>query len=169
MSTKDNVVTLEKRHLPLTLTGEEVYYLTDAVPTFGVQASLDRLEDRYLPLAKEALLLLGDLYLELVDGRPKDETGTIMVSEDMVWLFRGLVKSEQLDSAQVKNIGVALLRKLYTLLLKFYNDLDDLPTADVEDAAWTPEQVRLALAKENPDALDRTRPDAGPDPNDYAS
>lgn len=113
--------------LPLELTGLETVFLCDSIlnddKALGLQ---DR--DAYVPLAREALLLLGSAYGELVqaDGVHAGPV-TLMVNEETAWLLRSKVKTGSIGLDGATNIGVPLLRKLYALLLRFNADVPGLP------------------------------------------
>jgi hypothetical protein len=123
--------------LPLELTGLETVFLTDAIKNDDAAQGLpDR--DSYFPLAREALLLLGSAYVELVhpDGIAPGPV-TLQVSEEVAWLLRGKVKTGDIGIDGQTNVGVPLLMKLYRLLLSFNAEVVGLPPVCGEDATLT--------------------------------
>jgi hypothetical protein len=118
--------------LPLALTGLEVVYLTDGIDNDDLAEGLPGRET-YVPVAREALLLLGSAYREVVAP-----TGilpgplTLYVTQEQAWLFRSKVKTGDV-AIDKSNIGIGLLLKLYELLLEFNADLGDVRVAPVRD------------------------------------
>jgi len=130
---------MEEKKLPLTLTGLEVVYLTDAVGNGDVAQGLPgETQAPYVPVGRELVLLLAGPYNEVcfLDGvRPGP--CQIMVTLEQVWLMRSKVRTSDLDLLG-QNIGVVLSRKLYELLLRFHSGVDDaFDVAQTEDQDFT--------------------------------
>ena len=150
--------------LPLELTGLEIVYLCDSIANSDAAQGLPE-RDEYLPLAREALLLLGSAYLEVVapDGIYSGPV-ELHVSEEVAWLLRGKVKTGSIGLDGTTNIGIGLLRKLYALLLRFNADVSGLPAVTgVDRELGIADRAVLAALKEERDARGSTDPgtDAG--------
>ena len=139
--------------LPLALTGLEVVFLCDSIGNPDKAEGLDD-RDAYVPLAREALLLLGSAYIEVVgDAAVAPGPVTLHVSEEVAWLLRGKVKTGSIGIDGTTVIGPGLLRKLYGLLLDFNNAVAGLPAVTAKDRELAPaERQLLAALKEERDA-----------------
>lgn len=151
--------------LPLSLTGMEVVYLTDSVKGDDAAQGLPE-KERYVPLARQALLLLGSAYNEVVSldpsGMPLLETGPVVLhfTEETCWLLREKVKTGSMGIDGKTNVGIPLLTKLYTNLLEFNSELEI--QAGAEDAPITDNQrLWINKLKEYRDAS-RSKQDGSP-------
>src|SRR3990167_10965657 len=118
---------METPTLPITLTGLETVFLADSVANKDLAEGLPD-QDAYVPLARQALLLLGGAYRELVTAEGiAPGPVTLQVTEEVAWLLRSKVRTGDLAIDGKTNIGVPLLLKLYDLLNAFNADLSGLP------------------------------------------
>lgn len=131
---------MEEKKLPLTLTGPEIIYLTDAVRNTDVAEGLPD-KEAYVPLAKELLLVLGSMFNECVDWLTRQHDIDVFdrqayFSELQVWLLRGKVRYGDVDF-RGQPVGPLLLHKLYACLLQFHSEemLAGIPLADT-DSHW---------------------------------
>ncbi|MBI2911785.1 MAG: hypothetical protein HYY05_06550 [Chloroflexi bacterium] len=110
----------DERTLTIKLTPVEVIYLTDSIANSDVDQGDVESPTRLQALARPLLLKLGSAYCELVGPSGYDATGTatISITEREAWLLRGKVQTGSMGIDK-SVIGVALLRKLYSLLLEF--------------------------------------------------
>ena len=147
----------------LTLSGLEVVYLSDALRNGdGVKA----IEDEVACL-RPLLLNLASAYRELVTPDSKDVAGnvvkggfdegpvSIQVTEAQAWLMRAKVRTGDLAIDGKTVLGVALLTKLYALLLEMESGVD-VEVSAYEEAPITETRIRL---KERYDAEPRWQPD----------
>lgn len=141
--------------LPLDLTGLEVVYLTDSVRNDDAAQGLpDR--DAFYPLGRDAHLLLGSAYRELVkaDGIAPGPV-RLMVTEEQAWLFRSKVRTGDVGIDGTTNVGVSLLTKLYALLAGFDAErlTSTLPVGDVQERELDNfDRLTLRIAKETDNA-----------------
>lgn len=167
---------MEEPRLPLILTPYEIIHLTDAISNKDVAEGLpDR--DAYVPVAREALLLLGSIYKQIVtpDGKIQTEYAEIegeqpgplavqfMVTLEQAWLFRSKVKTGDLGLDR-QIIGGPLLAKIYDVICRFHLgiNMDGWP-----DAIEPPENmVKLqAYREERARAAANANADPSPDPS----
>jgi hypothetical protein len=159
---------IERPKLPLTLSGLEVVFLTDGIRNSDIAEGLPD-KDAYWPLAREALLLLGSAYLEVVTPEGiKPGPVTIYISEEVAWLLRGKVRTGDVAIDGKTNVGTSLLLKLYAMLESFNSGLLDLETVAIEEPPVDNtklEEFRQRelenLQKEVTDARTDTNPDKG--------
>src|SRR5689334_11117173 len=125
---------MEQPTRALDLTGLEVVFLTDSITNRDIAEGLPD-KEAYLPLAREALLLLGSAYRELVstDGIAAGPV-TLQVTEEIAWLLRSKVRTGDLAIDGKTNIGVPMLLKLYDLLNAFNSDVIGLPPVCSEES-----------------------------------
>src|SRR6266480_2759902 len=98
----DSDITLE-----LSLSGLEVVFLTDSIDNRDQAVGLDE-QYAYLPLARKALLLLGSAYREVVTSEGiRPGPVELQVSEELVWLLRGKVKTGDLAIDGKTNVGIS--------------------------------------------------------------
>ena len=134
--------------LPLQLKALEVIHLSDAIANDDVAKGLPE-RDAYVPLARQALLLLGSAYRELVGPEGySDGSVVLQVTEEQAWLLRSKIRTQDLGMDNKTNIGIPLLLKLYDLLLQFNSELPDIRI--MEHSEVDGEYVRkfLGLLKE---------------------
>jgi len=151
---------------PLTLSGLEVVFLSDSIANKDIAEGLPE-RDAYLPLAREALLLLGSAYRELVSAEGIDPGPLILeVNEEVAWLLRGKVRTGDLAIDGKTNVGVPLLLKLYDLLNGFNADLLGLPSvAEAEgQEISTEDREFLRSLKEHSDARTKSNENTNSDP-----
>jgi len=151
---------------PLTLSGVEVVFLADSITNKDVAEGLPE-RDVYLPLAREALLLLGSAYRELVTQQGIDPGPLVLqVNEEIAWLLRGKVRTGDLAIDGKTNVGVPLLLKLYELLNAFSVDLPELPPVAETEGQEISENDRefLHLLKEHSDARTKSNENPNSDP-----
>ncbi len=157
----DSDITLE-----LSLSGLEVVFLTDSIDNRDQAVGLDE-QYAYLPLARKALLLLGSAYREVVTSEGiRPGPVELQVSEELVWLLRGKVKTGDLAIDGKTNVGISLLLKFYALLTCFNSGLADLPVAAVAEPSLSDEEMRALKEELNAGATiqnDRPNKDGGPD------
>ena len=142
---------MEEEKLLIELTGMEVVYLVDSISNGDIAQGLpDR--EAYKPVAREALLLLGSAYKELVaPAGILPGPVPLMITEEQAWLFRSKVKTGDVDLSGA-NLGVALLLKLYDLLCRFNSGIN-LDVGDVESTPIDEAGVEfLSFLKEHPNA-----------------
>ena len=141
---------METATLALTLTGLETVFLADSVANKDIAEGLpDR--DAYVPLARQALLLLGGAYRELVTAEGiAPGPVTLQVSEEIAWLLRSKVRTGDLAIDGKTNVGIALLLKLYDLLNAFNADVSGLPSVSTTEGESMTDAKRwiLNVAKE---------------------
>ena len=152
----------------LELTGLEVVFLTDSITNRDVAEGLPE-RDSYLPLARQALLLLGSAYRELVttDGIAPGPVH-LQVTEEIGWLLRSKVRTGDVAIDGRTNVGIPLLLKLYGLLSAFNADVTGLPPVLPVSEPQMTERDRqfltlLRTQKEDADARGDADPDAGAD------
>ena len=134
---------MNKPTLPIVLSGLEVIHLSDSIAADDHAKGLPE-RDAYVPLARQALLLLGSAYRELVQPvGVSDGLLTIHITEELAWLFRAKTRTGDLAIDNKTNIGISLLLKLYELLACFNSELD-LTVGSVEEPAVT-EEARAYL------------------------
>lgn len=125
---------MEPVRYPCLLTGLEVVFLTDSIANSDLAQGLPD-ADAKIPVARDALLLLGSAYIEVV-SEAAIEAGPVLleVTEEQCWLFRSKVRTGSVAIDGKTIIGPALLCKLFALLLRFKygeeEDDDDGPTED---------------------------------------
>ena len=120
--------------LPLELTAMEVLLLTDRIQ------NTDREDNR--EIAKPFLLKLASAYLEMIGERPREGTCTIWVTEPEAWLARSKFNSGDRCDADPK-LGIHMLRKLYTILLKFDAEMDQWPDAAEGDKRFSDQSMPI--------------------------
>src|SRR3990167_2200255 len=127
---------IDTPHLPLALTGREVVFLCDRIANKDYAEGLED-KERYIPLARKALLLLGSAYVEVVkpDKIEYDARVTLHVDEEIAWLLRGKVTTGDLG-IDGKPIGPTLLVKIYAILLEFAAGLSDLEITIEDWPTW---------------------------------
>lgn len=163
MSTKDHPFVLETPHRMITLNGEEVRHLADAIAVADVSEGLENKEE-YRAQGRKALLLLAGPYNELIvpDGvlpGPVD----LSIDEETCWLFRARTKTGTVGSDGRTIIGAALLHKVHDCLLSFQVDLD---VGTIEEPTISPEELMKRLEEFN--AQHGTSPDSGSDEDHLA-
>ena len=110
--------------LPIVLSGFEIIHLSDSIANDDIAKGLPE-RDAYVPLARQALLLLGSAYRELVQPvGVSDGLVDIQITEELAWLFRSKVRTGDLGIDGKTNIGIPLLLKLYEVLACFNSELD---------------------------------------------
>lgn len=79
---------MEPVRYPCLLTGLEVVFLTDSIANSDLAQGLPD-ADAKIPVARDALLLLGSAYIEVV-SEAAIEAGPVLleVTEEQCWLFR---------------------------------------------------------------------------------
>ena len=155
---------MNKPTLPIVLSGFEIIHLSDSIAADDHAKGLPE-RDAYVPLARQALLLLGSAYRELVQPiGVSDGLVSIHITEELAWLFRAKTRTGDLGIDNKTNIGIPLLLKLYELLAAFNSELD-LTVGFVEEPAVTEEaRAFLTELKEYHNA----RPDKNPDTDSSA-
>jgi hypothetical protein len=152
---------------PLTLSGLEVVYLTDSVRNKDTAEGLpDR--EAYVPVGREALLLLGSAYGELVSSEGVNPGPvTLQVSEEIAWLLRDKVRTGDLAIDGQTNVGISLLLKLFEVLNSFTADVPGLPPMSThEDREFSAaDRQYLSLLKEGSNARGKPHQDADTDPD----
>lgn len=111
----------DARALPLALQLREVVYLLDSISNADVDQGDEQEPQRIRPLARQVLLKLGDLLMELMPVGIVPimaAEGTTRVTEREAWLLRGKITSGAM-SADKQVIGLSLMQRLYALLLEF--------------------------------------------------
>jgi hypothetical protein len=156
---------VEPQTRELSLTGLEVVFLTDSISNRDLAEGLPE-RDAYVPLARQALLLLGSAYRELVstDGINSGPV-TLQVTEEVAWLLRGKVRTGDVGIDGTTNVGVPLLLKLYEILNGFNSEVGGLPPVSAHEGPGVSELDRqfLELLKETADARTKPNDNAGPD------
>lgn len=128
----------------------------------------DRIKEHRDPddgiFVKPLLIRIASVYLELMavpPQTPSDAVCQVAISEPETWFLRRMVKSA--DAIQQVNVGIGLLRKLYTILLAFQDD--DVTEGFSEAASGVPahslqewKDAEHARHHDDPD----TNHDAGP-------
>jgi hypothetical protein len=150
---------------PLTLSGLEVVYLTDSVRNKDTAEGLPERE-AYVPVGREALLLLGSAYRELVAPEGvKPGPVTLQVSEEIAWLMRDKVRTGDLAIDGQTNVGITLLLKLFEVLNSFTADFTGLPPAGMyDDREFSPaDRQYLTLLKEGSNARGKPNKDSDSD------
>jgi hypothetical protein len=150
---------IERPKLPITLTGLEVVFLTDSIANDDVAQGLPE-KDAYWPLAREALLLLGSAYKEVVS--PSGIAAgpvTIYITEEIAWLLRSKVKTGDVAIDNKTNVGIPILLKLYDLLQSFNSGFVDFE-ATGEDPPVDKEKL-VELRRQLSDARTDADPDKG--------
>ena len=152
--------------LPIELTGLEVVFLTDSIANKDLAEGLPE-RDSYVPLARQALLLLGSAYKELVSSAGISP-GPIRleISQEIAWLLRSKVRTGDLAIDGKTNIGIPLLLKLYDILSTFNSELTGLLplTTTAEPPVSDRDRQFLTLLKaqkEDSDARRDNDPNAG--------
>ena len=134
---------MNKPTLPIVLSGFECIHLSDSIAADDHAKGLPE-RDAYVPLARQALLLLGSAYRELVQPvGVSDGLLTIHITEELAWLFRSKTRTGDLAIDNKTNVGIPLLLKLYELLAAFNSELD-ITAGAVEEPAVT-EEARTYL------------------------
>ena len=124
--------------LPIVLSGFEVIHLSDSIAADDHAKGLPE-RDAYVPLARQALLLLGSAYRELVQPvGVSDGLVSIHITEELAWLFRAKTRTGDLAIDNKTNVGIPLLLKLYEMLASFNSELD-LAVGFVEEPAVSDE------------------------------
>lgn len=144
---------------PITLTGLEVVFLTDAIK--NDDAPEGRVgQGKNDPIGRDTLLLLGSAYEELVtaDGVAPGPV-VLYISQEIAWLFRSKVKTGDLGIDGKTKVGVSLLPKIYKLLLEFNSDL----SLDTVDADELTDDVKMRLEEYNARAHQDTNRDSDTD------
>ena len=146
---------------PLQLSGLEVIHLSDSIANDDLAKGLPE-RDAYVPLARQALLLLGSAYRELIlpEGIQEGQV-TLQISEEQAWLFRSKTRTGDLAIDGKTNIGIPLLLKLYEILSSFNSGLEITPGREEEPALSENDRKFLAVLKEGRDA--RAAPSDDPD------
>ena len=151
----------------LTLSGLEVVYLTDSVRNKDTAEGLpDR--DVFVPIGREALLLLGSAYRELVSPEGVSPGPvTLQVTEEIAWLLRDKVRTGDLAIDGQTNVGIPLLLKLFEVLNSFTADVPGLPPVGVfEDREFSAtDRQFLTLLKEGSNARGKPNEDPDTDPD----
>lgn len=156
----DRVPTM-KPTLALGLSGLEVIHLSDSIANDDIAKGLPERE-AYVPLARQALLLLGSAYMELVIPEGvSDGIVQIHVTEEQAWLFRSKTRTGDLAIDGKTNIGIPLLRKLYALLSSFNSGIEIETSLVSEPPISEIGKMYLAALKEGIDA--RRTPSDNPD------
>ncbi len=118
---------MEPVRYPCLLTGLEVVFLTDSITNSDLAQGLPD-ADAKIPVARDALLLLGSAYIEVV-SETAIEPGPVLleITEEQCWLFRSKVRTGSVAIDGKTIIGPVLLCKLFALLLRFKygEDADD--------------------------------------------
>ena len=150
--------------LPIVLSGFEIIHLSDSIAADDHAKGLPE-RDAYVPLARQALLLLGSAYRELVQPVGiSDGLVEIHITEELAWLFRSKTRTGDLAIDNKTNVGIPLLLKLYEMLACFNSELD-LTAGPYEEPAVTEEaRAYLHELKEKSNA----RPDPHPDTDSSA-
>ena len=131
--------------LPIVLSGFEVIHLSDSIAADDHAKGLPE-RDAYVPLARQALLLLGSAYRELVQPvGVSDAQVSIHITEELAWLFRSKTRTGDLAIDNKTNVGIPLLLKLYEMLAAFNSELD-ITVGFVEEPAVT-EEARAFLTE----------------------
>lgn len=146
--------------LPIELSAYEIVYLCDSINNKDVAEGLEE-EKAYVPLARQALLILGSAYREVVSPEGIKGSVQIQITEDIAWLLRGKVRTGDIAIDGQTNIGVSLLLKLYGLLLEFNSGVADIKTSLEDEPPITP--VSKQLLKEL-----QEKENAGRNPEDNA-
>jgi hypothetical protein len=155
---------------PLTLSGLEVVFLTDCVKNRDVAEGLPE-RDAYMPVGREALLLLGSAYRELVTPSGiSPGPVTLEVTEEIAWLLRDKVRTGDVAIDGQTNVGIPLLSKLFEVLNSFAADFAGLPPVGTQEgpSLSLSDRQYLDLLKEGSDARGKSNPDptAYPDTTD---
>ena len=154
---------MNKPTLPIVLSGLEVIHLSDSIAADDHAKGLPE-RDAYVPLARQALLLLGSAYRELVAPVGiSDGLVSIHITEELAWLFRSKVRTGDLAIDGKTNIGIGLLLKLYEILSSFKSGLEITPVAAEEPAVTEDVRKFFTLLKEGSDARGTTDHDPNPD------
>ena len=155
---------MNKPTLPIVLSGLEVIHLSDSIAADDHAKGLPE-RDAYVPLARQALLLLGSAYRELVQPVGiSDGLVEIHITEELAWLFRSKTRTGDLAIDNKTNVGIPLLLKLYEMLACFNSELD-LTAGPYEEPAVT-EDVRTFLTELK--EYHNARPDKNPDSDSSA-
>jgi hypothetical protein len=147
----------------LTLTGLEVVFLTDSISNKDIAEGLpDR--DAYVALGREAILLLGSAYRELVSPEGVQEGPvTLQVNEEVAWLLRSKVRTGDLAIDGKTNIGIPLLLKLFEVLNSFTAALDGPFSTDEEPEISERDRQFLIHLKEGTNARANANENPGTD------
>lgn len=137
---------VERPRRTLTLTGAEVLWLSDNVRLASADKVGEDRKDAYTALARDALLLIGSAFVEVVSSKtPYLTIVKLSLDEETCWLLRESVRT---DSTYAETIlGPDLLRKVYEALSSFHADVD-IDTVD-EDELPADYAERLAAYKES--------------------
>ena len=150
---------IRKPALPIDLTGVEVVFLADQIQNDDKAKGLPD-ESTYMPLAREALLLLGSAYVELVESNAGIKIGpvTLFITEEIAWLLRSKVRTGDVAIDGRTPIGHILLLKLYMLLLQFNAGFITEKTVAEDVADVDGKLIRLSewKAREYPNASNPT-------------
>jgi hypothetical protein len=149
----------------LTLSGLEIVYLTDSIRNKDVAEGLPERE-AYLPVGRDALLLLGSAYRELVSAEGiQPGPVTLQVSEEIAWLLRDKVRTGDLAIDGQTNIGIPLLLKLFEVLNSFTVDVVGLPPVSVQEGREfsAADRQKLTLLKEGSNARGKPNQDTSSD------
>jgi hypothetical protein len=152
---------------PLTLSGLEVVFLTDSIKNKDAAEGLPERE-AYVPIGREALLLLGSAYRELVTSEGVSPGPvTLQVTEEVAWLLRDKVRTGDLAIDGQTNVGIPLLLKLFEVLNSFTVDVSGLPPVGPQDDREFSAADRqfLTLLKEGSNARGKPHEDPGTDPD----
>lgn len=153
----------ESKTLPITLSGLEVIHLSDSIANDDIAKGLPE-RDAYVPLARQALLLLGSAYRELVTPEGvADGLIVIQVTEEQAWLFRAKTRTGDMAIDGKTPIGIPLLLKLYEILSSFNSGVEITPGSEAEPAITEEARKFLAVLKEGADARRTTSNNADPD------
>ena len=146
--------------LPLKLSGYEVIFLVDGIRNSDRAEGLIE-EHAYIPLAREALLLLGSAYKELVSTEQiRPGPVELQITEEVAWLLRGHVRTGDIAIDGKTNVGIGLLLNLYDILIRFNSGVADLEAVAVEEAEKAEVEAKRILEEE---ANARGKTDPGPD------
>lgn len=109
----------ETPHLTIELNGREIIYLCDAIKNGAIAEGVGE-RDTFIPVAREALLLLAGPFLEVCQG-DYDKIIPVNVTEEFCWLARNVVSFGSMG-VDKQPLGHKLLAKVYKLLLEFKFD-----------------------------------------------
>lgn len=110
---------MEEPTRPLLLTGLEVVFLCDSIKNDELAQGLPD-PNAKIPIARITLLLLASAYTEVVNMTGIDPGPILLeITEEQAWLFRSKTVTGSMAFDGKTNIGVALLLKLYGLIIRF--------------------------------------------------
>lgn len=130
-------------HLTIELNGREIIYLCDAIKNGAIAEGVGE-KDTFIPVAREALLLLAGPFLEVCQG-DYDKIIPVNVTEEFCWLARNVVSFGSMG-VDKQPLGHKLLAKVYKLLLEFKFDfsLEDIYAAGSTNAGTYESTIYLA-------------------------